>query len=111
MTEALAQHLRDVWSYEGLEVTGVSPSAVSAAVGPRFPISELCMDVGSPDRFDAVVTMNTNPTGVVLTIEPCREPPVPSLTLPVLVAAVLSVVGAASMPRLVALVSNISLTM
>lgn len=70
MTEALAQCLRDNWSYEGLEVTGVSQREVTATVGPGFPISELVMHVGDPGTFNAVIEMTTLATGAALTVRP-----------------------------------------
>lgn len=73
MTDALAQCLRDNWSYEGLEVTGVSQREVTATVGPGFPISELVMHVGDPGTFNAVIEMTTLATGAALAVRPGSE--------------------------------------
>lgn len=74
MTEQLASFLRDNWSYEGLEVTGVSQTAVTASIGPNFPISELVMHVGDPGTFDATIDITTLPTGAALKIRPTAAP-------------------------------------
>ena len=73
LSETLAAHLRKTWSYDGLEVVGVSADGVTATVPPSFPISELCMDVGNPDTFDAVVSLQTSPK-VLLEITPAVSP-------------------------------------
>jgi hypothetical protein len=54
-TKQLAAYLREVWSYDGLEVKAISSESVLSAVGPSFPISELCMDDGDPSTYDANV--------------------------------------------------------
>ena len=68
MTSILATHLRDVWSYDGLEVVAISGSMVSASIGPTFPISEFCMDVCDPVSFDASVDVVYTSTGTKLEI-------------------------------------------
>ncbi len=78
MTATLAAHLRAVWSYDGLEVTAASATAVTATLGPTFPIGELCVDVCDPTTFDAVVELVHGPNATVLTITPTRTPDPPA---------------------------------
>ena len=110
MTSILATHLRDVWSYDGLEVVAISGSMVSASIGPTFPISEFCMDVCDPVSFDASVDVVYTSTGTKLEITPRRapEPPKRSWSLvAVLVAGVAVachvVVSTGAVPGLVSL--------
>jgi len=72
MTTQLAAHLRENWSYDGLQVTGVACDTVVATVGPSFPVSELVVDVGNPDTFDATVTLHND---MQIRITPHRSPP------------------------------------
>lgn len=74
MTAQLAEHLRSVWSYDGLQVVATSASVVKAEVGPTFPVSELCMDVCDPDTFNADVAVIHSAAGTVLQITPRRTP-------------------------------------
>jgi len=99
MTAALAAHLREVWSYDGLEVTAASATAVTAALGPTFPIGELCVDVCDPTSFDAVVELVHGYAATVLTITPTRtpDPPARGSTMAwVLVAVLVAVLWAAA---------------
>ena len=66
----LATHLRRTWSYDGLEVRAESSKVVVAAVGPTFPISELCMDVCDPESFDATVVLKHTTSGSILELTP-----------------------------------------
>lgn len=90
-TERLAAHLRNTWSYEGLEVIGTSDVAVTVSVGPTFPVSELCMDVCDPALFDAAVALAFAPSGCRLVITPTRRgQSAPSAVWPVVKALVLA---------------------
>lgn len=51
--DTVAEHLRDTWTHQGLEVRGCSKDRVTVAVGPVFPVSRLCADVAA--RFDAEI--------------------------------------------------------
>lgn len=77
-TAALAQYLRDTWSYDGLEVKATSSETVVAALGPSFPISELCMDIGNPDKFDATICSKVEQGNLTLIIKPGDLPRPPS---------------------------------
>lgn len=98
-TERLAEHLRQTWSYEGLEVVGTSDTAVTVAVGPTFPVSELCMDVCDPTLFDAAIVLLWLPAGCRLVITPTgRGPAAPGTLWPVVKALVwLAAVAALSL--------------
>ena len=74
MTTELAEHLREIWSYDGLQVVATSATVVKAEVGPRFPVSELCMDVCDPATFNADVAVLHEVHGTVLTVTPRRSP-------------------------------------
>lgn len=107
-TDRLAAHLRQTWSYEGLEVVGISDTAVTVAVGPVFPVSELCMDVCDPALFDAAIVLLFATSGCRLVITPTgRGQPAPGSLWPVLralawlaAAAALSLAAPALLPGL-----------
>lgn len=104
MTDKLAQCLRDNWSYEGLEVTGVSAREVTATIGPGFPISELVMHIGDPGTFNAVIEMTTLATGAALTVRPGSDPTNPrgNASMAVAVAAAVALAWLApALPPLV----------
>ena len=74
--EALAQHMRDTWSYAGLEVRGHTNTKVHAVVGPEFPISDMCADLAH--SFDAIVTMRHDAAaGTVFVVECGSARPAP----------------------------------
>ena len=104
MTDKLAQCLRDNWSYEGLEVTGVSQREVTATVGPGFPISELVMHIGDPNTFNAVIDMTTLATGAALSVRPGSDPEAPRGSVPVAAAAVVALALAWLAPAVPSLV-------
>lgn len=64
----VAEHLRATWSHLGLEVRGSGQHKVTVAVGPVFPVSQLCADVAA--RFDAEVTIEfDNDQGTMLVVK------------------------------------------
>lgn len=53
--EELAEHARQTWTHEGLEVRGCGSDSVKLSVGPSFPVSALCADLAAV--FDAEVAL------------------------------------------------------
>ena len=92
-TKELAAYLREVWSYDGLEVKAISSESVIAVVGPSFPISELCMDVGDPCGYDANVVLKLEDNTATLVITPLLQTRPRRAWLAILLCMVLATVS------------------
>jgi len=67
--EHVADHLRATWSTAGLEVRGCGTDRVHVAVGPGFPMSQLCADAAAV--YDAeVCVQHDSDSGTTFVVVP-----------------------------------------